>query len=152
MILIDEATNLKEMPLKDSNAAIEVSIGLHLLSITQLDEVEESYTSRFQLYVSWKDYRLSYQNLKANKLENVLDEKIAERLWIPPLMISSAKGSAPFLTYDKSVTMAITRNSQPETKGLEALHEAFYFSGQKNDIFYMNMFDVDQICHFDLKN
>lgn len=150
MVLLDDSTNLKEIPVEDSKSVLEINLGLHLLAISQLDEVEESFTSRFQLYVSWKDYRLSYQNLVKNKLENVLDDKIARRLWIPPLMISSAKGNAPFIANDKSVTMAINQLSKPETKGLEAVHEAFYFSGRKNDIFYMNMFDVEQICQFDL--
>lgn len=150
-IVMMDSNYVKEVPLPPSgpNKMLEVNVGVTFYSITNLDELTQSYDSRFLLHVAWKDFRLSYQNLNPEMMENIIDEDVAKELWIPPIIVSTSKtGNSP-LTYDRSTTMVVQRQEEPKPSN-SYLHETNVFRGTKNKLLYMKQFDMDQTCEFDL--
>ena len=64
-------------------------VSIDLLKISDLDEVDSSISVKFKLILSWFENRLMYHNLKETSDENIIEDKTAEKMWIPPLKFAN---------------------------------------------------------------
>ena len=64
-------------------------VSIDLLKISELDEVDSSISVKFKLILSWFENRLMYHNLKDTSDENIIEDKTAEKMWIPPLKFAN---------------------------------------------------------------
>lgn len=130
---------------------LPVGIAVRVQAITSLNEVEQSFQARFQMTIGWKDYRLSYETLKPNRMDNILGHVVAEKLWIPPLYISSSRSDNSHISYGSRSTIAVSKESQHAISGPQALHETYEFPGRSNTLLFMQTYDLEHICHFKLQ-
>ena len=68
-----------------SGTIIPVSVGvsLRLLTLMNIDENENRIDLQFEIILDWKDYRISYSNLKNEFFLNTLTNENIESIWLP---------------------------------------------------------------------
>ena len=89
ILTLTEGYNKKVPPFKKerfSNAPItpvNVDVSMRLLNIVSMDEVENRVEFQFEIVLEWKDYRLTYSNLKNETYLNALTEADINAIWLP---------------------------------------------------------------------
>lgn len=151
LLVVHEDYKKQTPPLGKTKEPIVVSVEIALSSITNLDEIEESFRTSFSLMINWSDFRLRFQNLKPVVTKNILEDYIANKLWIPPLYISSAATGTEIITYGSNMQLMVKMMSRPTESGPDALHETLYYGGDKNRLRLVIRMDMTQRCHFDLE-
>ena len=62
---------------------ISVDVSLRLLTVLDIDENENTLNLQFEIILDWKDYRVSYSNLKDESFLNALTKENIESIWLP---------------------------------------------------------------------
>ena len=62
---------------------ISVNVSLRLLTVLDIDENENTIDLQFEIILQWKDYRISYSNLKKETFLNALTLENIESIWLP---------------------------------------------------------------------
>ena len=62
----------------------EVNVSIDLISVMNIDEVDNSIDLKFEIKLEWYDHRLTYNNLKENRIFlNKLNATDLQRIWLP---------------------------------------------------------------------
>ena len=89
LLNIIEGYNKKVPPFKKEKFSdtpitpINVDVSMRLLNIVSMDEVENRIEFQFEIILEWKDYRLTYSNLKNETYLNSLTEADINAIWLP---------------------------------------------------------------------
>ena len=67
------------------NFVINVSVTVY--DILEINENKNTFRSKQQIDLSWKDPRLDFLNLKSDKFKNKLSKDSFDRIWTPELML-----------------------------------------------------------------
>ena len=67
----------------DKITPISVSVSLRLLKVMDINEVENTINFQFEIILEWRDYRISYSNLKNQAFLNTLTQENIESIWLP---------------------------------------------------------------------
>ena len=67
----------------DKITPISVSVSLRLLKVMDINEDENTINFQFEIILEWKDYRISYSNLKNQAFLNTLTKENVESIWLP---------------------------------------------------------------------
>ena len=59
---------------------------MELIKILEIDEVEQKFTTQFDLHLYWNDFRIQYQNLKKEIDINLLTREEKNSIWMPTLV------------------------------------------------------------------
>ena len=153
-------------PLQSQYDKVNVEVDLTLLSVNEINEMEMKFTCKLELTVKWKDWRITFNHLKAE--DNVLSHEKAQSLWIPDLLFYNSADSDQDdidLRSGKNQQISIMRESEGEWLDISNVMEEKVYKGRENSIvfnaFYVNQFQCDynlrkypfdtQICTIDLK-
>ena len=60
-----------------------MNVSLRLLTVLDIDENENTIDLQFEIILQWKDYRISYSNLKKETFLNALTLENIESIWLP---------------------------------------------------------------------
>ena len=60
-----------------------VGVSLRLLALMNIDEDDNAIDLQFEIILEWKDYRISYSNLKRESFLNALTKENIESIWLP---------------------------------------------------------------------
>ena len=69
------STDDEGLPIK-----VDVMIKMDLLSISDINEVGQTFTTKFKLSISWSDFRINFHNLKLDNNMNTLKQQMRERV------------------------------------------------------------------------
>ena len=58
-------------------------IKIDLISILEINEVNQKFKTQFKIYVMWFDFRLKYYNMKLNVNLNTLTQDEKGSIWVP---------------------------------------------------------------------
>ena len=58
-------------------------IKIDLISILEINEVNQKFETQFNIYVMWFDFRLKYYNMKLNVNLNTLTQDEKGSIWVP---------------------------------------------------------------------
>ena len=75
------STDDKGQPIK-----VDVRIKMDLLSISDINEVGQTFTSQFDLSIIWSDFRINFHNLKSDQNMNSLTADERQSIWVPKLI------------------------------------------------------------------
>ena len=75
------STDDKGQPIK-----VDVRIKMDLLSISDINEVGQTFTSQFHLSIIWSDFRINFHNLKSDQNMNSLTADERQSIWVPKLI------------------------------------------------------------------
>ena len=84
--------NISPPPAKYRNKS-DILLSVDIDRILSIVEITELFEIKFRLYLSWKDPRLVYRNLKKNENLNVLRGEAQNELWAPELIFRNTKDS-----------------------------------------------------------
>ena len=62
---------------------VSVNVSLRLLTVMGIDEDENTIDLQFEIILDWRDYRISYSNLKSESFLNSLTEDETKSIWLP---------------------------------------------------------------------
>ena len=65
---------------------VNVTVSMELLAISDINEVGQTFTAQFSLFISWLDFRLELFNMKEDINLNILTADERESIWVPKLV------------------------------------------------------------------
>ena len=68
---------------KSSIVPVSVNVSLRLLTVIDIDENDNTIDLQFEIILTWRDYRISFSNLKDQSFLNALTDKNIQSLWLP---------------------------------------------------------------------
>ena len=68
---------------------VSVHVSLRLLTVMNLNEDENTIDFQFEIILEWRDYRISYSNLKTESFLNALTTNDIESIWLPLLIYTN---------------------------------------------------------------
>ena len=123
---------------------------MNLISILEIDEVGQTLTNQFNLFITWYDFRLKLHNMKNNLNLNTLTQAEKNKIWIPKLVFTNTKKRDNTKNDDSSFVVA-RRDSNFEYSSEEVMHNILIFDGEKNPFVVSRVYDVDWICDYDMR-
>ena len=67
----------------------KIGVSMTLFKIVDIDERESTIDLQFEIALSWKDPRITFNNLKRNSTLNVLSEDNMQSIWLPVLIYAN---------------------------------------------------------------
>ncbi|XP_059081415.1 uncharacterized protein LOC131879190 [Tigriopus californicus] len=129
---------------------LPIFINVSVLAFPAIDTVNLKFTSDFILNLRWKDSRITFQDLNAASLLNLLGKDDILRVWTPQLVFSNALG--PYTTIvDTKTSMLIVMEDEPLLEDMTQAVESMLFSGGTNSIYMTREYYEDYACQFDLQ-
>ena len=68
---------------KSAIVPVSVNVSLRLLTVIDIDENDNTIDLQFEIILTWRDYRISFSNLKDQTFLNALTEENIESIWLP---------------------------------------------------------------------
>ena len=153
-------------PIQSQYDQVEVEVDLTLISIHEIREMEMKFTCKLELEVKWKDWRITFNHLKARG--NVLSSQKAQSLWIPDLVFFNSRDSDEDdidIESGKNQQISIKREGEGKWLDISNVMEEKVYKGKENSIvfnaLYVNQFQCDynlrkypfdtQTCTIDLE-
>ena len=123
IVIIDKSHYRKSSPPKPKDdGKLNITADLMIQSVDNILELESSFRIQFAIRIAWTDHRLSFRNLRKDSQSNIVEDEIANSLWIPSISFPDAIGSN-YLGYDKNAFLFVERNSDGQIAGVEETHE-----------------------------
>ena len=133
-------------PFTGSNKTV-INIGIEIGSIRDIDELAMTFTSEVQIYLTWRDERITFRNLPQSK--KLLSKEWHDQIWLPPLYFSSTKDSKLVLS-GNFIKVFIIPSGKPLLNKISELNEANILKGEENDIELLSWNDFTFKCNFKL--
>ena len=133
-------------PFTGSNKTI-INIRIAVNDISNIDELAMTFTSEVQIYLTWRDERITFRNLPQSK--KLLSKEWHDQIWLPPLYFSSTKDSKLVLS-GNFIKVFIIPSGKPLLNKISELNEANILKGEENDIELLSWNDFTFKCNFKL--
>ena len=152
IILEDVSYNKRISPPAAENMDTnDVHISVDILRILKVDEIEEGFEVKFNLYATWKDPRLTYLNLKRNENLNVLDHDDKKSIWTPVIIFENTKASDRSKIDEESLIRVLPHEKFKYTASDIQNHEnIYYFKGSENSLELSRTYRINFICSYDM--
>ena len=123
--------------------------------ITDLEELDMSYTVYFKVTMKWFDSRIIFRNLKATDHENQLENSQINEIWVPNLYMVNSYDNIYMKAQQENekiyVAVRIYRNESAKQNELSEIDEDYLYPGKDNHITLENYLHIKLGCEFDLK-
>ena len=126
-----------------------VNISAEVVDILSVNEVEQSFKLKIILLMSWYDYRLTYHNLKINRMSNIPTYDEVINLWVPAIIFDNTKYN-DVTNLDNLVTISLAREVEPSQSEDHIVDEIEIFKGSENKIIYERGFTKTLKCIYQL--
>ena len=140
---------------------IRVGLYVKLYNILEIQELEEKYTTKVKIELTWSDSRISFRNLKLDDNADMLNKDEISQIWTPNLLFLGSNGigyvepgqntaglSEKFIA---SGYVNILRKGIPRNNSVEEIDEDYIFAGSENLIRMKNYITANLDCKFDLQ-
>ena len=146
---INKSIYQKQLPPLTSTG-LEIKIGIDLIFIHQIDELNMKFNSKLKLSMEWNDWRVKYNDLKK---KNILSYEERQQIWTPILIFDNSEDSDSLNTkLGQNQEISVEKQSNGTPFGTSSLHEGESYEGKSNSIFYKALFIKQFSCDFDLRN
>ena len=144
-------------PLLANGQNLTIGVYIKVNNIDRIRELESDYRIQFWMAFLWRDSRLSFNNLKPNPLNNVLDRKSAESVWTPSLIFPDSIGSntigyAPdsnsYILVAKDLNETFINNGSKTN--IRETNEGILYQGRDSPIILYQSFQIIHSCQFKL--
>jgi hypothetical protein len=127
----------------------EIFVSMDIISITNINEMAMTFTSKLRLFFQWRDQRITYNNL--NSHGNFLIDSQLDEIWLPPLIFSNTKDFI-LISGKDHVDVKILRQGPAYLNKASELKEEETYRGDENDLSLMAYHQHDFDCTFELSN
>ena len=146
---IEEEKYQSIFPPVSNGTKTEVFVSMDILSITNIDEMAMTFTSKLGLFIQWRDQRITFNNLNSNG--NFLTESQLDQIWLPPLIFSNTKDFILISGQDHD-DVKILKKGPPTLNEASELKEEEIYRGDENDLLLTAYHQRDFHCNFELSN
>ena len=126
---------------------LQSHLQVDLISILDINEVDQKFVVQFNLHMSWYDYRLKFYNMKTNINMNTLTSDEKQGIWVPVIVFSNTKEKDTTLNDDKSYVVA-ERMAELEYSDETMMDNIFVFQGPDNPLVMSRVYFVNWICNY----
>ena len=137
----------EKAPTGDGHRPLPLYLTVDILSFDQIDMLRMSIALTVRLNLTWKDGRLSYNNLRDDVYSNGIGPGERSGLWLPEIGLANAKIDP--LVKDDHVTWLIRKDSKPLPIDLGAKNRVY--SGQNNTLMRCRRYAAEYPCTFNLR-
>ena len=120
------------------------------MNILEIGEVDQIFTTQFQLSMTWYDFRLEFHNMKKNFNMNTLTKDDKPILWVPQLVFTNTKARDNTKNDEKSQIVA-KRMSGYKLSEDSVKDNIFIFEGKENPLILSRVYDVSWICEYNMR-
>ena len=146
---IEEEKYQNIFPPVSNGTKTEVFVRMDILSITNIDEMAMTFTSKLGLSIQWRDQRITFNNLNSNG--NFLIDSQLDQIWLPPLIFSNTKEFI-LISGKDHVDVKILKQGPPTLNEPSELKEEETYRGDENDLLLTAYHQHDFDCNFELSN
>ncbi len=142
---------LPNMPPTGQNGVrSSVEVFVKVLSFLDISEADNELTVQLQLDVTWRDGRLTMNDLKEDRDLNTVTD--AGLIWYPVLVFNNTKDKMiSFVSLaDRKVFVIIERKGGFRRSPDSELNNRYIYTGAENPITMLKVFNVDLPCIFDM--
>ena len=112
------------------------------------------FSLKFNVWLEWKDGRLTFLNLKENPFKNEISEKVIKRLWRPKLVFVNSNSKATekqILQYNPySSVLMLIRDGPGSEAPLSQWDEAKVYSSNMTKLLWRSLHFMSFTCNFDM--
>jgi hypothetical protein len=128
-----------------------VNVSIVLLKIVSMAEVQHSIDFQFEVVLSWKENRATYNNLKQKTALNALTKEDISMLWLPYVIYDNTDmKEAVQLEVGLKTTMVINREGSFISSGVEHVDEIETFQGEGNALKMQQTYTKRFQCQYQL--
>ena len=160
MIAWNDGYNKKVPPfekaslLGTSTIPVHVDVLLRLLNIMSINEADNSIDLQFEIILEWKDYRLTYRNLKDQPYLNTLTDDDIDKVWLPLVIYDNTDQKETTRlgeTWEWKTWVVVRREEEKGTmSGLESVDETEIFKGSENSLVMNQTYTHAFQCNYEL--
>ena len=121
-----------------------------MISILEINEVGQKFSSQFHLYIIWYDFRLKLHNMKMNLNMNTLTTKEKQSIWVPKLVFTNTEKKESTQNDNKAFAVA-RRDDAFEYSDNSVKYNILEFDGATNPFLMSRVYDMDWICDYDMR-
>ena len=146
---IEEEKYQNIFPPVSNGTKTDIFVSIDVLSITHIDEMARTFTSRLKLYFQWRDQRITFNNL--NPQGNFLRDSKLNQIWLPYVLFSNTKDFI-LITGKDHIEVKILRQGPSSLNKASELNEGKKYSGAENDISLTAYHQHDFVCSYELSH
>ena len=151
MVLQDvSGTYIASQPPASKSETLEVLVDFEIMRILEIKELEEMFTIKFELSLTWFDDRLTFWNLRNLTDRNVLTKSDTETIWVPRVQFSNTDHHGMLNLEDPR--MSVARLGGALRTPMEELKDSLRYSGKDNPIIFKKIQAQSFICEFALRS
>ena len=147
-LVIQESSYRKGLPPISLSGKTSIAVSVTVDSVTKIDELEMTFKARLQIYLQWRDERITFKNLAA--YGNVLSMEKQKKIWIPNGIFSNTEGNTPITKGQSLVAMVLRQGLS--MRHMSELNEETIYYGAENDLKVIVLHEPTFNCVFDLSN
>ena len=140
---------------KDGSAIpADVSISITLMKVVEIEEVDHSIHLQFQISLTWKENRVTYQNLKEKTSLNALTEDDIGQLWLPLVIYDNTdqkESTRLGLDWEWTTRVAVIREGNFIRASEKEVDEAEIFEGAENTLKMAQTYTWEFQCQYMLQ-
>ena len=149
VVSIEEEKYRKIFPPVSNGTQTDIFVSIDILSITNIDEMAMTFTSKLRLSFQWKDKRITFNNL--NPQGNFLRDSKLNQIWLPYVLFSNTKDFI-LITGKDHIEVKILRQGPSSLNKASELNEGKKYSGAENDISLTAYHQHDFVCSYELSH
>ena len=133
-----------------------VSISITLMKVVEIEEVDHSIHLQFQISLSWKENRVTYQNLKTQTSLNALTADDINTIWLPLIVYDNTDQKeltrlGEYGNGEWSTDVTVTREGNFTRSDIREIHEAEIFQGTENRLTMNQTYTWEFQCKYKLQ-
>ena len=105
------------------------------------------FRTQFELFLKWKDPRITFWNLKFDQELNTLVSEEASSIWTPIMVLENTDKKTRTVTDDESL-ISIFREGDFVRSPITVLENIYYFNGEENSIENSRVYEERWICDY----
>ena len=136
--------------MKNSNVS-DLFISVDIKKILKVDELAEVFKIKFNLYITWNDPRLIYQNLKKDPNLNVLRLEGQKNIWAPVIIFENTEDSDQSKIDDKSLIRVLPNKDFNYKKSDKSeIRNTYYFQDPEDVLQLSRTYKIDFLCSYNM--
>ena len=149
IISIDPEKYLKGKPPPPigNNEKVEINIEIHILNILEINEVEALFRTQFEIFLNWKDPRITFWNLKEDESLNSLVPSEKSLIWTPVMVFDNTDKKTLTVTDDESL-ITVLREADFVRTPISVLDNVHHFQGTENSLELSRVYEESWICDY----
>ena len=149
MVSIEKEKYRKNFPPVSNGTKTDLFVSMDIQSISNIDEMAMTFTSKLKLSFQWRDQRITFNNL--SPYGNFLRDSWLDQIWLPPLYFSNTKDWILIAGKDH-IAVTVVRQGSPSLNKASELNEGKAYKGDENHLSLRAYHQHDFDCSYELSH